>query len=33
MGSLTKRKIELNRKVLSEIAAKHPTVFEKIVKG
>ena len=30
---LKSRKIELDRKVLSEIAAKHPKVFEKIVKG
>jgi len=33
MGELKKRKIELDRKVLSEIATKHPEVFEKIVKG
>jgi len=33
MGSLTKRKIALDRKVLSQLAAKHPTVFEKILKG
>ncbi len=33
MGSLKARKIELDRKVLAEIAAKHPNVFAKIVKG
>jgi len=33
MGSLTKRKIALDRKVLSEIAAKHPAVFEKLAKA
>ena len=33
MGDLKKRKIGLDRKVLSEIAAKHPKVFEKIVKS
>ena len=33
MGELKKRNIALDRKVLSELAAKHPNVFEKIVKG
>ncbi len=33
MGQLKKRNIELDRKVLSEIAAKHPAVFAKIVKA
>ncbi len=33
MGSLKTRKIELDRKVLSEIAAKYPDIFAKIVKG
>jgi large subunit ribosomal protein L20 len=31
MGALKKKKIDLNRKVLSEIAAEQPKVFEKIV--
>lgn len=31
MSDLKNSKIELDRKVLSEIAAKHPEVFEKIV--
>lgn len=31
MGSLKKRGVALDRKVLSEIAAEHPTVFQKIV--
>lgn len=31
MGSLTKRNIALDRKVLSEIAAKYPNIFTKIV--
>ncbi len=33
MGDLKKRKIELDRKVLSQIAIQHPTVFAKIVKA
>ncbi len=33
MGDLKKRKIELDRKVLSQIAIQHPTVFTKIVKA
>ncbi len=33
MGSLHARKIELDRKVLSEIAAKHPAVFAKLIKA
>ena len=33
MGDLKKRDISLNRVVLSELAAKHPAIFEKIVKG
>lgn len=33
MGALKKRDISLNRVVLSELAAKHPAVFAKIVKG
>jgi len=33
MGALKKRDILLNRVVLSELAAKHPNLFEKIVKG
>ncbi len=31
MGALHKKHIDLNRKVLSEIADKHPQVFKKIV--
>lgn len=31
MGSLKAKNIELDRKVLSEIAAEHPETFEKIV--
>jgi large subunit ribosomal protein L20 len=31
IGSLKKEKIEIDRKILSDIAAKNPTVFEKIV--
>jgi len=31
INNLKKEKIELDRKVLSDIAAKNPTVFEKIV--
>ncbi|HVM90535.1 MAG TPA: 50S ribosomal protein L20 [Verrucomicrobiae bacterium] len=33
MGDLKKRKIELDRKVLSQLAAQHPTVFAKLVKA
>ena len=33
IGSLKAKKIGLDRKVLSEIAMKHPAVFEKIVKA
>lgn len=33
MGELKKRKIELDRKVLSQIAAQYPEVFAKIVKA
>ncbi len=33
MGELKKRKVELDRKVLSEIAMQHPAVFAKIVKA
>ena len=33
IDSLKKRKIELDRKVLSQIAASYPAVFEKIVKA
>jgi large subunit ribosomal protein L20 len=33
MADLKKRKIELDRKALSEIARLHPDVFSKIVKG
>lgn len=33
MGEFKKRSINLNRVVLAEIAAKHPQVFAKIVKG
>lgn len=32
IGVLKKKKIDLDRKVLSEIATKHPAVFERIVK-
>lgn len=32
MSSLKKRKIELDRKVLGEIAMKFPTIFTKLVK-
>lgn len=31
MDSLKKRKVVLDRKVLSQIAAKHPEVFKKLV--
>lgn len=31
IGALKKAKIELDRKVLAEIAAEHPATFEKIV--
>ena len=33
MGDLKKRNILLDRKILSQLAAQHPTAFEKIVKG
>ncbi|MFA5935419.1 MAG: 50S ribosomal protein L20 [Patescibacteria group bacterium] len=33
MGDLKKRKIELDRKVLAQIARDYPPVFEKIVKA
>ncbi|MCC6563622.1 50S ribosomal protein L20 [Candidatus Uhrbacteria bacterium] len=33
MGSLKARKIELDRKVLSQLAAQHPEVFAKLVKA
>ncbi|HLC70056.1 MAG TPA: 50S ribosomal protein L20 [Patescibacteria group bacterium] len=33
MDALKKKEISLDRKVLSEIAAKNPTVFEKIVEA
>ncbi|MBI5654495.1 50S ribosomal protein L20 [Candidatus Uhrbacteria bacterium] len=33
MDSLKKRNIELDRKVLSEIASKYPAVFAKLVKA
>ncbi len=33
MGDLKKRKIELDRKVLSQLAMQHPTVFAKLVKA
>jgi len=33
MGALKKKGVELDRKVLSEIAAKHPDVFQKLVAG
>ena len=33
MGELKKRNVALDRKVLSQLAATHPNVFEKIVKG
>jgi large subunit ribosomal protein L20 len=33
MGDLKKRKIELDRKVLSQLAASHPSVFAKLVKA
>jgi large subunit ribosomal protein L20 len=33
MGDLKKRKIELDRKVLSQLAADHPAIFAKIVKA
>lgn len=32
MGGLKKKGIALDRKVLSELAAKHPTVFAELVK-
>ena len=30
MGALKKKNVELDRKVLSQIAAKHPAIFAKI---
>ena len=33
MSSLKKRKIELDRKILAELAIHHPNIFEKIVKA
>ncbi len=33
MGNLKKRKIELDRKILSQMAATYPAVFEKLVKA
>ncbi|OGE81755.1 MAG: 50S ribosomal protein L20 [Candidatus Doudnabacteria bacterium RIFCSPHIGHO2_01_FULL_43_23] len=33
INQLTKEKIQLNRKVLSELAIQYPNVFEKIVKS
>jgi len=33
MGDLKKRGIDLDRKVLAEIAVKHPEVFAKLVKA
>ncbi|MDD5144541.1 MAG: 50S ribosomal protein L20 [Candidatus Pacebacteria bacterium] len=33
MNSLKKNKIELDRKVLSEISQKHPQIFEKLVEA
>lgn len=33
IADLKRRSITLDRKVLSQLAAEHPTVFEKIVKG
>ncbi|MFH1430726.1 MAG: 50S ribosomal protein L20 [Candidatus Uhrbacteria bacterium] len=33
IGNLKKRNIELDRKVLAQLAAEHPEVFEKVVKG
>ena len=33
MGALKKRNIGLDRKILSQLAATHPNIFEKIVKG
>ena len=32
INKLSKEKIQLNRKVLSELAIHHPKVFEKIIK-
>ncbi|MBP9759702.1 50S ribosomal protein L20, partial [Candidatus Dojkabacteria bacterium] len=31
INNLKKEKIEIDRKILSDIAAKNPTIFEKIV--
>ena len=33
MGDLKKRKIELDRKILSQLAAQHPSVFAKVAKA
>lgn len=33
MGELKKRKIELDRKILSQLAAQYPSVFAKVVKA
>lgn len=33
MGALRKRNVGLDRKILSQLAAAHPNIFEKIVKG
>lgn len=33
IGQLKKKNIDLDRKVLSELAAKHPAVFDKIVEA
>ncbi|MEI7511951.1 MAG: 50S ribosomal protein L20 [Candidatus Uhrbacteria bacterium] len=33
MGDLKKRNIELDRKVLAQLAAEHPAVFAKLVKA
>jgi len=33
MGSLKKAKIELDRKILADLAANHPQVFEKLIEA
>jgi len=33
IADLKRRNIELDRKILATLAAEHPTVFEKVVKG
>jgi large subunit ribosomal protein L20 len=33
MGDLKKRKVQLDRKVMGELAMKHPAVFAKLVKA